>query len=77
MVACVPDPATNPSPSHHLRQSAPVMAIVGAVGRELVGVLKQRKFLVAELLLYASPRAVAGYASTASRAWIWCCFRPA
>ena len=49
----------NPSRSHALRRSSPVVAIVGAtgaVGRELIGVLERREFPVANLRLYASPR---------------------
>ena len=45
--------------SHRPRRSPPVVAIVGAtgaVGRELLGVLERRRFPLAELRLYASPR---------------------
>jgi aspartate-semialdehyde dehydrogenase len=44
-----------------LRHSLPVVAIVGAtgvVGRELLQILEQRRFPLAELRLYASPRSV-------------------
>jgi aspartate-semialdehyde dehydrogenase len=47
------------STSHRLRRSPPIVAIVGAtgaVGRELLGVLERRRFPLAELRLYASPR---------------------
>jgi aspartate-semialdehyde dehydrogenase len=53
----MPIPST--SPCHRLRRSRPVVAIVGAtgaVGRELLGVLERRRFPLAELRLYASPR---------------------
>ena len=54
---CVPDP----SPSRPLRQRRPrpVIAIVGAtgaVGNELLRILEERRFPVAELRLLASPR---------------------
>jgi aspartate-semialdehyde dehydrogenase len=42
-----------------LRHSPPTVAIVGAtgaVGRELLQILEQRRFPLAELRLYASPR---------------------
>jgi aspartate-semialdehyde dehydrogenase len=45
--------------SFRLRRSPPVVAIVGAtgaVGREILAVLERRRFPVAELRLYASPR---------------------
>ena len=55
----MPIPSTNHRQSHHLRRSPPIVAIVGAtgaVGRELLGVLERRRFPLAELRLYASPR---------------------
>jgi len=55
----VPNPSRNPPRSYHLRRSPPVVAIIGAtgaVGRELLGVLERRRFRLAELRPYASPR---------------------
>jgi aspartate-semialdehyde dehydrogenase len=55
----VPIAPTSHRQSHRLRRSPPVVAIVGAtgaVGRELLGVLERRRFPVADLRLYASPR---------------------
>ena len=53
--------STNPPRSPRLLRSSPVVAIVGAtgaVGRELLDVLERRRFPLAELRLYASPRSV-------------------
>jgi aspartate-semialdehyde dehydrogenase len=55
----VPIAPTSHRQSHRLRRSPPVVAIVGAtgaVGRELLGVLARRRFPLADLRLYASPR---------------------
>jgi aspartate-semialdehyde dehydrogenase len=55
----MPTLSTIPPRSHRLLRSPPVVAIVGAtgaVGRELLGVLERRRFPLAELRLYASPR---------------------
>jgi aspartate-semialdehyde dehydrogenase len=55
----VPTLSTSPPRSPRLLRSPPVVAIVGAtgaVGRELLGVLERRRFPLAELRLYASPR---------------------
>jgi aspartate-semialdehyde dehydrogenase len=54
-------PTLSPSPPRppRLLRSRPVVAIVGAtgaVGRELLDVLERRRFPLAELRLYASPR---------------------
>jgi aspartate-semialdehyde dehydrogenase len=52
-----PDPS--PSRPFRLRRTRPVIAIVGAtgaVGKELLRILEQRRFPVAELRLLASPR---------------------
>ena len=48
-----------PSPSHLLRRSRPIVAIVGATGAvaaELLAILAERDFPVGELRLLASPR---------------------
>jgi aspartate-semialdehyde dehydrogenase len=55
----VPIPSTDPARCPRLRRSPPVVAIIGAtgaVGRELLGALERRRFPLAELRLYASPR---------------------
>jgi aspartate-semialdehyde dehydrogenase len=55
----MPTLSTIPPRSPRLLRSPPVVAIVGAtgaVGRELLGVLDRRRFPLAELRLYASPR---------------------
>jgi aspartate-semialdehyde dehydrogenase len=55
----VPIPSTNPPQCPRLGRSPPIVAITGAtgaVGRELLGVLERRRFPLAELRLYASPR---------------------
>jgi hypothetical protein len=64
-----------PSPTPHagsrLRHSPPSVAIVGAtgaVGRELLQILEQRRFGLAELRLYASPRSAGRTLPFAGRA---------
>jgi aspartate-semialdehyde dehydrogenase len=55
----MPTLSTIPPRSPRLLRSPPVVAIIGAtgaVGRELLGVLERRRFPLAELRLYASPR---------------------
>jgi aspartate-semialdehyde dehydrogenase len=55
----MPTLSTIPPRSPRLLRSPPVVAIVGAtgaVGRELLGVLERRRFPLAGLRLYASPR---------------------
>ena len=55
----MPIAPTSHRQSHRLRRSPPVVAIIGAtgaVGRELLGVLERRRFPLADLRLYASPR---------------------
>ena len=55
----MPNPSRNPTRSYHLRRSPPVVAIIGAtgaVGNELLGVLERRRFPLAVLRAYASPR---------------------
>jgi len=55
----MPGDQTTAHSSYLLHRSPPVVAIVGAtgaVGRELLGVLENRRFPLADLRLFASPR---------------------
>ena len=55
----MPAEQSGPRPSPRLRRSPPVVAIVGAtgaVGKEFLRVLAERRFPMRELRLYASPR---------------------
>jgi len=59
METSMPAEQSAPRPSPRLRRSPPVVAIVGAtgaVGKEFLRVLAERRFPMRELRLYASPR---------------------
>src|SRR3954452_20074454 len=59
METSMPAEQSGPRPSPRLRRSPPVVAIVGAtgaVGKEFLRVLAERRFPMRELRLYASPR---------------------
>jgi aspartate-semialdehyde dehydrogenase len=66
----MPDDRTTHRVSFHLRRSRPAVAVVGAtgaVGRELLRVLAERQFPLAELRLFASRRSAGATLSFAGR----------